>query len=39
MYNFKGFTQKANVALNLAIDYAGELGHTYIGTEHLLLGL
>ncbi len=39
MYNFKGFTQKANDALNLAIDFAGETGHTYIGTEHLLLGL
>ena len=39
MYNFKGFTQKANDALNLAIDFAGETGHTYIGTEHLLWGL
>ncbi len=39
MYNFKGFTQKANDALNLAIDFAGDMGHTYIGTEHLLLGL
>ena len=39
MYNFKGFTQKANDALNLAIDLASDLGHTYIGTEHLLAGL
>ena len=39
MYNFKGFTQKANDALNLAIDLAADMGHTYIGTEHLLLGL
>ncbi len=39
MYNFKGFTQKANDALNLSIETAGNLGHTYIGTEHLLLGL
>ena len=39
MYNFNGFTQKANEALNLAIDSAGELGHTYIGSEHILLGL
>ena len=39
MYNFKGFTQKANTALNLALSCAQELGHTYIGTEHLLLGL
>ncbi|MBE6737546.1 MAG: ATP-dependent Clp protease ATP-binding subunit [Ruminococcaceae bacterium] len=39
MYNFKGFTQKANDALNLSIETAENLGHTYIGTEHLLLGL
>ncbi len=38
-YLFKGFTEKANVALNTAIEAAQELGHTYIGTEHLLLGL
>ncbi len=39
MYNFKGFTQKANDALNIAISQASSMGHTYIGTEHLLLGL
>lgn len=39
MYNFRGFTQKANEALNLAINKAEQLGHTYIGTEHILLGL
>ena len=39
MYNFKGFTEKANTALNLAIESAGEMGHTYIGSEHILLGL
>lgn len=39
MYEFRGFTQKANKALNLAISSAEEMGHTYIGTEHLLLGL
>ncbi len=39
MYNFKGFTQKANNALNIAIRSASDLGHTYIGTEHILLGL
>ena len=38
-YNFKGFTEKANIALNLAIEAAEEMGHTYIGSEHLLLGL
>lgn len=39
MYNFKGFTEKANRAVNLAISAAENLGHTYIGTEHILLGL
>ena len=32
-------TRKAQKALNDAMKYAGELGHTYIGSEHLLLGL
>ena len=39
MYRFNGFTQKANNALNLAIQSAEDLGHTYIGSEHILLGL
>lgn len=39
MYEFKGFTQKANKALNLAIENAQEMGHNYVGTEHILLGL
>ena len=39
MYNFRGFTQKANETLNRAIEKAEELGHTYIGTEHILIGL
>ena len=39
MYEFKGFTQKANKALNIAIESAENFGHSYIGTEHLLLGL
>ena len=38
-YNFKGFTEKANVALNNAIHSAEEMGHTYVGSEHILLGL
>ena len=38
-YRFKGFTEKANTALNLSIRSAQALGHTYVGTEHLLLGL
>ena len=39
MYEFKDFTSKANKALNLAIKSAGDMGHSYIGTEHILLGL
>lgn len=39
MYEFKNFTQKANKSLNIAISSAEEMGHSYIGTEHLLLGL
>ena len=38
-YNFNGFTSKANEALNQAISSAESLGHTYVGSEHLLLGL
>ena len=33
------FTPKAQDALQRAMYLAGELGHTYIGTEHLLLAL
>ena len=39
MYQFTGFTQKANTALNAAIRTAENAGHTYVGTEHLLAGL
>lgn len=38
-YNFNGFTEKANEALNQAINSAAQMGHTYVGSEHLLLGL
>ncbi len=38
-YNFKGYTEKANEALNQAISSAERFGHTYIGSEHILLGL
>ena len=33
------FTQKAQNVLNGALAHARELGHTYIGSEHILLGL
>lgn len=39
MYKFTGFTEKANRALNAAIETAEDYGHTYIGSEHLLMGL
>jgi ATP-dependent Clp protease ATP-binding subunit ClpC len=34
-----GLTSRAKRVIELAIDEARQLGHTYIGTEHLLLGL
>ena len=34
-----GLTPKAKKVIELAIDEARHLGHNYIGTEHLLLGL
>ena len=39
MFKFNGFTPKANTAINCAIEEASVLGRTYIGSEHLLLGL
>ena len=33
------FTQKAELAVNEAMRSAVELGHSYIGSEHMLLGL
>ena len=37
MYRFDGFTEKANNALNLALTSAEDMGHTYIGSEHIIL--
>ncbi len=39
MYRFNNFTQKANDILNLAIKAAENFGHTYIGSEHILIGV
>ncbi len=39
MYKFTGFTESANNALNFAVESAEDMGHTYIGSEHILLGL
>ena len=38
-FKFTGFTEKANKSLNAAVKAAVDLGHTYIGSEHILLGL
>ena len=35
----KKFDPRAENALRLAQEAAGELGHGYVGCEHLLLGL
>lgn len=39
LYKFTGFTEKANIALNKAMETAENMGHTYVGSEHLLTGL
>ncbi|MDP4109622.1 MAG: Clp protease N-terminal domain-containing protein, partial [Bacillota bacterium] len=39
MYFENRFTEKATNALKLAHESAVELGHSYVGSEHLLLGL
>ena len=36
---FNGFTDKANDALTCALTCAMSMGHTYIGSEHILYGL
>jgi len=39
MINNEKFTRKAIQMIEGAIDHASELGHTYIGSEHLLLSM
>src|ERR687896_2418693 len=36
---FERFTERARKVLELALREALQLGHNYIGTEHILLGL
>ena len=38
-YDIDRFSENAMLALEAAICLAGEMGHTYVGTEHYLLGL
>lgn len=39
MFLFNGFTKKSNNAINVAIAIASKLGHTCVGSEHLIYGL
>ena len=39
MFKFSGFTPKANSSINAAMTEASLLGHSFVGTEHLLWGL
>ena len=39
MFDPNTFTKKANTVITKAFIHAGELGHTYMGSEHLLLAL
>lgn len=39
LYDSTGFTEPALLSISHAIRRAGQMGHTYVGTEHLLLGL
>mgnify|MGYP003390668149 CR=1 FL=1 len=39
MFKFSGFTPRANSSINAAMAEASLLGHSFVGTEHLLWGL
>ncbi len=39
MIEFEKYTKKAAGAISAAIDIAGSMGHTYVGSEHMLLAL
>ncbi len=39
MTEFRGFTEKSNIALTRALQLAMKLGHTFVGSEHMLYGL
>jgi len=36
---FERFTDGARAVVSVAVEQAGELGHDFVGTQHLLLGL
>ena len=37
--NFSTYTERARKVIQLAHDFACEIGHNYIGSEHILLGI
>ncbi len=39
MFKFSGFSARANSAINSAMAEASLLGHSFVGTEHLLWGI
>ncbi|MDO5014715.1 MAG: ATP-dependent Clp protease ATP-binding subunit [Clostridia bacterium] len=39
MFKFSGFNDEANEILNLSIKIAEDMGHNYVGSEHLLCAL
>lgn len=39
MYAFSEFNDSANNVINYAVECASEMGHTFIGTEHILYGI
>ena len=39
MFYQNRFTERAAEALRLAQETAGQMGHSYVGSEHLLTGL
>ena len=39
MYSFKGFSPRLNNVVNLSLSCASKLGHAYVGSEHILIGI
>ena len=39
MINTDKFTKKASEIIDGAVDTASEMGHTYVGSEHILLSM
>ena len=39
MFNLDMFTKKSIASIDIAVNSAERLGHTYVGTEHMVMGL